>query len=211
MRQQENSIDEEGRILLNTIGELDNQQLHGLEELALINKARINVMNAEITELAKNLGNKHYKVKEYEARITASNALLEGLEKEINRAKIITKVEGSHNWTIHGLVLEDDQPVKDVVVSLFDKEGNRIVEIEHDCTNESGYFALKLAYSKDDRSDKFKDKDLYLTLSDKKQKILCRKKDPFQAFKGIIDYVEMNIKDGGCADPPDNLEDKTEG
>lgn len=185
---------------------LDGQRAAGLAELRTHQVARSSALEKERVRLTAKYGETHPRVQALAARLRFNKRFIRELDVEIDAAGVDVPGVDENTWMIHGRVMDKSHsPLKDMVVALYDAEGNWIERLGHACTGDRGEYALR--YGVEESPDEGPPtQDMYLTVSDKEQNILHRDDRKFNVRPGFVDRRDLILNGEGapCPTPGDD-------
>ncbi len=122
------------------LDELHLQELNNLKELQEIKNI---VSELERKRLTAKWGEDHPGVIKAAARLSYNKELINGLNKEIEKANIKKEPLPENAWRVHGKVFDQkNAPVSGVTVFFSDANKAWIKELGNVCTDVTGYYSI---------------------------------------------------------------------
>jgi hypothetical protein len=202
------AIEETARTFEGDIANADALRASALTGLQRLRAAKANHIQREQTRLAGELGEEHPDVVRLKAELAGDQRFVRELGAEIDRAKTEAPVVDKQSWALHGFVRNEDlegQPK--LTLALFDRGGSWVEVLGHSCTDSRGYFQLRYERSTESRTDAIAANvrsEMFIHVSDQKQKVLYYDKRPVKVELGRVEYREIILKvaDAPCVPPP---------
>lgn len=191
-----------------SLTQLDDQRLAELKNEKQLQEIKNEVINREAERLAAKHGKDHPRVQKLQSRSNYNQAMFTGLDNEIEKAAAKTEPLPVNAWRLNGKVIDKkEQPVSDITVFFADEKGTWIRALGNSTSDKTGYYALTINEELIELAQKEK---LYLTASDKNNKVLYHKLNTFVPTKGIIDYQDIILgEEGGTGTTPPKTTRKT--
>jgi hypothetical protein len=182
-----------------SISQLDDQRLQELTNLKQLQEIKNEAMKLEGKRLANKYREDHPRVQKIITRQVYNREMFTGFDAEIDKAARKTTPLPNNSWRLHGKIFgQKNEPVNGVTVFFTDEKKNWIRELGSVCTDETGTYSLTV---NEKLVDEMQQRSLYLSVSDKNQKLLCRDNNSFFAKKGVIDYKDAYLNGKDCVPP----------
>jgi len=184
---------------------LNQQRKDGLEKTREIQSIKNRQLKLEKERLIKKYGEDHPRVKKISSRLEYNKEMFKALDAEIENTKIETPDFTPNSWMVHGKVIyENGNGIQNLTVSLFDGNDNWIRELGYSCTDDRGYFSI--IYSPEESKNRLSDdKELFLVVKDKENKVLHKEEEPLSVMIGQVDYREIIISEKKDTCNPPNI------
>jgi len=165
--------------------------LAGLQQLRV---SRAKYAQREQIQLAAKLGEDHPDVVRLKDEVAADQHFAGALGAEVDRVSARAPVVSESGWALHGFVRNQElQGQPKLTVALFDRSNRWIEGLGHTCTDDRGYFQLCFVPGKEVALEQ--GRELFIHISDPKQKELYRDREPMLAVPGETKYREIIIGD----------------
>jgi hypothetical protein len=190
-----------------SLPQLDDQRLAELKNEKQLQEIKNEVINREADRLAAKHGKDHPRVQKLQSRSNYNQSMFTGLDNEIEKASIKTEPLPANAWRLNGKVIDKkEQPVSDITIFFSDEKGTWIRALGNSTSDQTGYYALTINEELIELAQKEK---LYLTATDKNNKVLYHKQNTFVPTKGIIDYQDIILGEEGGTTPSKTTPPKT--
>lgn len=179
-----------------TMESIDGMRLKNLQNLKSVQQVKKKALEREKKRLSDKYGANHRRAKKLDAKMKLNEGLMKGIDMEIDRASIKYHPFDKLTWMVQGRVLnKNGKGIEGLTIALHDEEGQWIRDLGYSCTDNFGYFALIYPSKKGKKSEIKEDQELFLTVSDKKQRILHKESDPLFVKIGKRDSRLIVITD----------------
>jgi hypothetical protein len=176
------------------LGKADTVRATALSGLQKLRVSRANYAQREQMRLAAKLGENHPDVIRLKDEMAADQHFGSALGAEVDRVSAAAPVVNEQGWALHGFVRNQElQGQPKLTVALFDRSNRWIESLGHTCTDDRGYFQLCFVPGKEVALEQ--GRELFVHISDPKQKELYRDKKPMLVVLGEVKYREI-IMDG---------------
>jgi hypothetical protein len=163
--------------------------LSGLQKLRV---SRANYAQREQIQLAAKLGEDHPDVIRLKDEVAADQHFGSVLGAEVDRVSAPAPAVNERGWALHGFVRNRElQGQPKLTIALFDRSNRWIESLGHTCTDDRGYFQLCFIPGKEVALEQ--GREIFVHISDPKQKELYRDKKPMLAVLGEVKYREIII------------------
>jgi hypothetical protein len=174
------------------VAQADVVRTSALAGLQQLHTARRNYAIREQIQLAAKLGEDHPDVVRLKAEVEVDRHFGSVLGAEIDRVSATPPVVNERGWALHGFVRNQQlQGQPKLTIALFDRSNRWIESLGHTCTDDRGYFQLCFVPGKETALEQ--GRELFVHISNPKQKELYRDKKPMLAVLGETKYREIII------------------
>ena len=208
---EEPSPEDTARVVSDGVAALDGDRAAAYAGLGTLRNASAASLDREQRLLARKYGASHPRVSAVETRRAANVVFQRDLTVAHTLAATPAPGIDADTYVFHGHVRDEQRmPLPGLTVALYNPNGDWLSEFGYGCTDDKGYFILRLERpSRDDEPD-FESTSAEVRVYDASQKLLHLEEDPLIPRPGVIDYREIIIcKDGTCTlllgasdDPP---------
>lgn len=188
----------------NNLAQADALRANLLSGLQRLRTAKLKSTERELNDTASRLGDDHPRVLKLKAEVAAGQRVNGQLGAEVDRSGLTPQAVTERGWVLHGFVRNRDlQPLADLTVALFDSSNRWIEKLGHTCTDNRGYFRLCFTGGKEPAAEQWR--EVFVGVSDAKQKVLYRDKKPMKVVVGGVQYREIIVGDdcATCQPPSD--------
>jgi hypothetical protein len=183
-----------------SITQLDDLRVSGLNSLNQFQQTRLNLMKLERDRLSQKKAD-DLRIPEMDERLSYGDRLMLALNLEITKSSVKTTPLPTDAWRMQGNVYyQDNTPASGVTVFFSDSNKTWIRELGSACTDVTGYYSITLNENQI-AGITTKKQLLYLSASDSKQKLLCQNTDHSVISKGLIDYKNIYLNGTQCTPP----------
>ena len=184
-----------------SLSKLNDQRSTELNNLRSFEQLRDAMLQVEVKRLSAKYGEDHPRVLEMQARLVYHEQLFQGLDTEIARVNVQTVPLPANAWRVQGRVYDaQNNPAPGITVFLADGNKQWLRQTGSSCTDDGGNYSLTL----DGKTiDSLKQQPLFLSASDKNQKLIYTANDTVTPTPGIADFEDIYLFMGdGCVSPP---------
>ncbi len=176
----------------------------GLEDMAAVQTIKNRTLEKEKIKLEKKYGADHPRVKKIADRLEYNQIMFQGLDAEIQNAKIRIPDLEPDAWMVYGVVRDSQGGVVEgLTVGLFNEKGKWVRELKHTCTNENGYFSIKYPPEGKEWKTALETLDLNLRVLKGNRNVLYSHPEIINVIKGNMKYVPVYLPEPGkqCSAP----------
>lgn len=199
------SEEEESQKINSSFIELENQRAIGIERTQKTQQTKQTAMTREKERLTAKYGANHERVAKIDRQLKTNPHLFRSFDEVAARTSIKTPDTTPDDWMVYGSVKDTSQRrVQGLTISLFDTRRQWVRELGYVCTDEKGQFSLKVPDVNGKLSEKYKDKPLYLTVTNDHKDVLHKEDEPLFFAKGKIENREIIFSVDPCGTPPED-------
>ena len=198
------TTEEKKQKITDSFNELEKQRAVAMERTQKTQKNKQSALLREKKRLGLKYGPNHAKSSKIDRQIKSNPNLFKAFDEA--DARVATSVPDTvqTDWMLYGLARNARrQPIQGHTVSLFDKSGKWVKELGYACTDEKGHYFLKIPDTNGILARKYKDAELYLTMTNDDRKVLYQDTDPLFFTAGQAENRNIILAEDQCGTPPE--------
>lgn len=193
-----------------SFAELETQRTLGLEQNRNQQETKALAQNRERDRLVKKYGETHPRVARIDRQLRTNPQLFQAHDAEIIRSKTRMPRTDSTSWMVYGTVRNaNNTRLPGLTLSLFTEKGKWVRELGYVCTDERGFYALKISDPKGQLTKKYTDQPLFLRVTNDEKEVLHTEAEPLFFLPGKTNNREIVLEDDACGTPPDDGDDSS--
>lgn len=219
------SLTEAARTLQSGIQGADPARVQQLSGLQALRQAKSTSLTREHARVSQARGPQHPQTAALAQKLALNQALTLHLERAAAASRARVPDVDADSWIVHGHVRTRAlQPVPQVTVALYTRDGHWLREFGHDCTDAEGHFKLCVkprvkapevktpevaataglakSASVGDMDTRASDRQVFLRVTDGEQRLVGIDKRPLTPRLGQVDYREIILGEAACTPPP---------
>ncbi len=160
-------------------------------------------LERERERLTKKYGPNHKRVVKIDRELATQPTFIKAVDEQAVRSETKPATPRPTYWTVYGTIRDkENNRLGGLTVSLFDAGGHWVKDLGFACSDDKGFYSLKVDDPDGRLTKKYKGKPLYLTLTDDQKAVLHKDEEALFLSTGTSENREIVIVNP-CGTPPE--------